>query len=35
VGLPNVATLPGGGALLVYDAGPETDVTEIHWAVVM
>jgi len=34
VGLPNAAALPGGGALLVYYAGPETNVTSIHWAVV-
>lgn len=34
VGLPNTAPLPGGGALLVYYAGPETDVTAIRWAVV-
>jgi BNR repeat protein len=35
VGLPNVAPLPGGGALLVYYAGLETDVTSIRWAVVV
>ena len=32
VGLPNVASLPGGGAVLVYYAGPETNSTGIHWA---
>ena len=32
VGLPNVAPLPGGGAVLVYYAGPETNNTGIHWA---
>jgi len=32
VGLPHAAPLPGGGALLVYYAGPETDRTGIHWA---
>lgn len=32
VGLPNVAALPGGGAVLVYYAGPETNATGIHWA---
>jgi hypothetical protein len=31
VGLPNVAALREGGALLVYYAGPETDITAIHW----
>jgi BNR repeat-like domain len=31
-GLPSTAALPGGGALVVYYAGPETDVTSIHWA---
>lgn len=34
VGLPNAAPLPEGGALIVYYAGAETDVTSIHWAVV-
>ncbi len=34
LGLPNTAPLPGGGALVVYYAGPETDVTAIHWAVI-
>jgi len=34
VGLPNTAPLADGGALLVYYAGPETDVTAIHWAVI-
>jgi len=34
VGLPNVSPLPDGGALLVYYAGPETDVTGIHWALI-
>lgn len=32
VGLPHAAALPGGGALLVYYAGPETNHTGIHWA---
>ena len=32
VGLPSVAPLPGGGGLLVYYAGSETDSTGIHWA---
>jgi hypothetical protein len=32
VGLPNVAPLPDGGALLVYYAGNETDHTAIRWA---
>lgn len=32
VGLPHAAPLPGGGALLVYYAGPETNQTGIHWA---
>ncbi len=32
VGLPSVAQFPGGGGLLVYYAGPETDSTGIHWA---
>lgn len=32
VGLPNTAPLPHGGALVAYYAGPETDVTSIHWA---
>jgi len=32
VGLPSVASLPGGGAILVYYAGPEKDATGIHWA---
>lgn len=32
VGLPHAASLPGGGALLVYYAGPETNNTGIHWA---
>jgi hypothetical protein len=32
VGLPSVAPLPGGGGLLVYYAGPETNQTGIHWA---
>ena len=32
VGLPNLCPLPEGGALLVYYAGPQTDVTGIHWA---
>jgi hypothetical protein len=32
VGLPNVAPLPDGGALLVYYAGSETDHTAIRWA---
>jgi hypothetical protein len=32
VGLPSAAPLPDGGALLVYYAGAETDVTAIHWA---
>ena len=30
-GLPSTASLPGGGALIVYYAGPEADVTSIHW----
>ncbi len=34
VGLPSTAPLGDGGALLVYYAGPETDVTSIRWAVV-
>ena len=34
VGLPCTTQLAGGGALLVYYAGPETDVTSIHWTVV-
>jgi len=34
VGLPSSAALPGGGALVVYYAGPHTDATSIHWAVV-
>lgn len=34
VGLPNVAALTEGGALVVYYAGPATDHTAIHWAVV-
>ena len=34
VGLPNVAQLPGGGGLLTYYAGSETDVTSIRWALV-
>ena len=34
VGLPSAAPLPDGGALLVYYAGPETDVTGIHWALI-
>ncbi len=32
VGLPNVIPLPGGGGLLVYYAGKETNATGIHWA---
>lgn len=32
VGLPHAAPLPGGGALLVYYAGRETDATGIRWA---
>jgi len=32
VGLPSAAPLPGGGALVVYYAGPRTDTTAIHWA---
>lgn len=32
VGLPNVAPLPDGGALLVYYAGDATDHTAIRWA---
>lgn len=32
VGLPSVAPLPGGGAILVYYAGAETNTTGIHWA---
>lgn len=31
VGLPNVAPLPSGGALLVYYAGSETNHTAIRW----
>lgn len=34
VGLPHAAPLPGGGALVVYYAGPERDRTAIRWAVV-
>lgn len=34
VGLPHAARLPGGGALVVYYAGPKTDATGIRWAVV-
>lgn len=34
VGLPSTAPLDGGGALLVYYAGPETDVTSIRWATI-
>jgi hypothetical protein len=32
--LPSTAPLPGGGGLVVYYAGPDTDVTSIHWAVI-
>jgi hypothetical protein len=32
VGLPYTAALPGGGALLTYYAGEETDLTAIRWA---
>jgi len=32
IGLPATALLPGGDVLVVYYAGPETDVTGIHWA---
>ena len=31
VGLPNTASLPDGGFLVVYYAGPETDCTDIQW----
>lgn len=34
VGLPAATPLRDGGALIVYYAGPETDVTSIRWAVV-
>ena len=34
VGLPNSAPLPGGGALLVYYAGSETNHTAIRWALI-
>lgn len=34
VGLPNVAALPGGGALLVYYAGEHPDRTAIRWALI-
>ena len=34
VGLPSAAALPDGGGLILYYAGPETDVTSIRWAVV-
>ena len=32
IGLPAATLLPGGDILVVYYAGPETDVTGIHWA---
>ncbi len=32
IGLPATAPLPGGDILVVYYAGPETDVTDIRWA---
>jgi hypothetical protein len=32
VGLPSVAALPGGGGVLVYYAGSETNATGIRWA---
>ena len=32
IGLPATALLPGGDVLVVYYSGPETDVTDIHWA---
>ena len=34
VGLPSATALSDGGGLIVYYAGPETDVTSIRWAVV-
>jgi hypothetical protein len=34
LGLPSAAALPGGGALVVYYAGPETDLTAVHWTVI-
>ena len=35
VGLPHVASLPGGGGLLVYYAGDATDATGIRWAKIL
>lgn len=32
VGLPATAPTADGGALIVYYAGPETDLTAVHWA---
>jgi hypothetical protein len=32
VGLPATAPLPDGGLLVVYYAGPDTDLTSIEWA---
>ena len=32
IGLPATALLPDGDFIVVYYAGPETDVTGIHWA---
>jgi len=32
MGLPATAPLPGGDILIVYYAGPRTDLTDIRWA---
>jgi len=32
IGLPASTLLPGGDVLIVYYAGPETDVTGVHWS---
>ncbi len=32
LGLPATTPLPHGGVLVVYYAGPETDVTDVRWA---
>ena len=34
VGLPATASLPNGDILVVYYAGPETDLTDVQWAAV-
>lgn len=34
VGLPHTWPIEGGGAVIVYYAGQETDVTSVHWALI-